>query len=210
MEEIVYRKRWLDWAREIQSLAQTGNTYAENHFQRQRYNRLMEIAAEIVCEYSKLNYEEVIQSFRLQKGYATPKVDVRGAVFQDGKLLMVQERLDGGWTMPGGWVDVGEYPASSVEREVLEESGYKVKARKLIGLYDANRIEPLGFFHAYKLVFLCDIKSGMSQTSNETSAVGFYALDEMPVNFAGERTQTRHVMDAFTALEDPSVPTVFD
>ncbi len=210
MDKKPYQKRWLQWAWELQSLAQTGNTYAENHYQRQRFDRLMEIAAEIVSEHSSLFFDEVAESFQLQCGYATPKVDVRGAVFREGKLLMVKERVDGSWTMPGGWADVGDYPAASIEREVLEESGFVVNTRRLIGVYDANRITPLDFYHAFKLVFLCDIESGSARISDETTAVKFFTIEEIPLNMLGGRTQRRHIIDAFAFNEDPSIPTVFD
>jgi ADP-ribose pyrophosphatase YjhB (NUDIX family) len=202
--------RWLEWAREIQSLTQIGKTFAENEWQRERYLRFMEIAAEIVNEHTHLPVERILENFRVQPGYATPKVDVRGAVFRDGKLLMVREKLDGGWTMPGGWADVGDFPAAGAEREVWEESGFRVKARKLIGVYDANRVEPMEFYHAYKLVFMCDIIDGEAKTSNETTAVAFFAEDEIPRNFAGERTRPRHVSDAFAALLESRLDTVFD
>ncbi|MCJ7703112.1 MAG: NUDIX hydrolase N-terminal domain-containing protein, partial [Anaerolineales bacterium] len=100
--------KWLQWAREIQSLAQIGNTYAENEWQRERYDRLMEISAEVVNTYTNLGIETVLEDFQSQPGYATPKVDVRGAIFRDNKLLMVEEKNGGGWTMPGGWADVGD------------------------------------------------------------------------------------------------------
>ncbi len=202
--------QWLDWAREIQALAQTGNTYAENEWQRERYRRLMEIAAEIVYTNTKLPFDTMMEDFQFQTGYATPKIDVRGAVFQDGKILMVKERIDGEWTMPGGWVDVGDTPSGSVEREVLEESGYRVKAKKVIGVYDANRVKPLVFYHAFKFVFLCKILGGEARTSNETSEVNFFSEDEIPINFTGKRTNNRHLIDAFAALKDPSINTVFD
>jgi ADP-ribose pyrophosphatase YjhB (NUDIX family) len=202
--------QWLSWAREIQSLAQTGNTYAENEWQRGRYDRLMEIAAEIISVHTILEVPQILENFRIQPGYATPKIDVRGAVFSDDKLLMVKEKLDGGWTMPGGWADVGDYPAASAEREVLEESGYQVKTRKLIGVYDANRVNPMTFYHAFKLVFLCDIVGGEAKTSNETTDVAFFAEDKIPKNFAGARTRPRHVRDAFIAYRDPMIQTVFE
>jgi len=202
--------QWLEWAREIQSLAQVGYTYAENDFQRERNHRLTELAAEIVAEHSNLDTAVINENFRVQPGYATPKVDVRGAVFRDGKILMVREKLDDGWTLPGGWADVGDYPAESAEREVWEESGFKVKAAKLIGVYDANRTQPMEFYHAYKLVFLCKIIGGEAATSNETTDVQFYAPNEIPQNFAGERTRQRHIDDAFSAYQNPEVPTIFD
>jgi hypothetical protein len=133
---------WLDWAREIQALSQSGYHYAVNDYDRQRYARLAEIAAEIIQEHSQQKQADLLALFYQQKGYATPKVDVRGAVFRNGELLMVRERMDGGWTMPGGWADVGNVPSEAAEREVWEEAGFKVKARRIIGVYDANRSGP--------------------------------------------------------------------
>ena len=202
--------RWLEWAREIQSLAQTGFHYSENDYQRERNRRLTEIAAEIVCEHSSLEYAPLLDTFRAQTGYATPRVDVRGAVFRDGKLLLVRERSDGGWTMPGGWADVGDVPSEAAEREVWEEAGLRVKACQVIGVYDANRVAPLELFHAYKLIFLCDLIDGDPRPSSETSEVAFYNLDEIPSVLSSERTRLRHIQDAFKAVQDRGRPAVFD
>lgn len=201
--------KWLEWAREIQAISQTGLHYAENDYQVQRYSRLSEISAEIISSHVDMENAELIEIFNQQIGYATPRIDVRGAVFQAGKLLMVRERLDGGWTMPGGWVDVGDTPSGAVEREVYEESGFEVKSRKVIGVYDANRSSPLEIFHAFKIVFLCDILSGEARTSDETSEVDFYSRSELPNILSGERTRPRHLEDAFAALTR-ELPTYFD
>ena len=202
--------RWLEWAREIQALAQTGDFYAENDYQRQRYQRLAEIAAEIVSEHTGLPPAPLCEDFRAQQGYATPRVDLRAAVFKDGKLLLVRERIDGGWTMPGGWADVGDVPSQGAEREVWEEAGFRVQARKVIGVYDANRVEPMQLYHAYKLVFLCELIDGQATPSMETSEVAFFDRHEIPPHLSGERIRLRQIMDAFQALDDPAHPTVFD
>ena len=202
--------QWLHWAREIQALSQTGHHFAENEYQRERYHRLIEIAAEIISSYSGLELEPLAGLFQSQLGYATPRVDVRGAVFKDGCLLMVQERMDNGWTLPGGWADVGDVPSQAAEREVYEEAGFQVRARKVIGVYDANRTGPLEIFHAFKVVFLCDLIAGEARSSNETSAVAFFGPDEIPRHLSGERTKPRHILDAFAAVQDPGWLTVFD
>jgi ADP-ribose pyrophosphatase YjhB (NUDIX family) len=201
--------KWMAWAREIQAISQTGLHYAENDFRVQRNTRLQEISAEIVSSYSDLEYSDLVNIFNQQIGYATPRIDVRGAVFRANELLLVRERLDGGWTMPGGWVDVGDTPSGAVEREVYEESGFKVKARKVIGVYDANRTGPLEVFQAFKIVFLCDILSGEARTSDETSEVGFFSNGDLPSTLSGERTRPRHLEDAFIALSN-ELPTFFD
>jgi ADP-ribose pyrophosphatase YjhB (NUDIX family) len=202
--------RWLEWAREIQALSQTGYQYAENEYQRERNRRLSEIAAEIISEHSHLAFTPLTEIFQAQIGYATPRVDVRGAVFREGKLLLVRERQDGGWTMPGGWADVGDVPSEAAEREVWEEAGFRVKARKLVGVYDGNRIEPLELFHAFKLVFLCELIEGTARPSAETSEVAFFSKHSLPGILSGERTRPRHILDAFQSLEHPGCATVFD
>jgi ADP-ribose pyrophosphatase YjhB (NUDIX family) len=202
--------RWLEWARQIQALSQTGYHYSENDYQRERYRRLIEIAAEIVSEHTGMVYEPLAQVFSSQVGYATPRVDVRGAVFSEGKLLLVRERQDGGWTMPGGWADVGDVPSQAAEREVREEAGFQVKARRVVGVYDANRTGPLEVFHAFKIVFLCDLIGGEACPSDETSEVAFFGPEEIPEPLSGERTKGRHIQDAFCAYRQTDFPTVFD
>lgn len=202
--------RWLQWAREIQALSQTGLHFAENDYQRERYQRLIEIAAEIFSQYTDLDYHRLVDQFRKQIGYATPRVDVRGAVFRDDQLLLVRERMDERWTMPGGWADVGDVPSESVEREVWEEAGFRVKARRVIGVYDANRSGPLEVFHAFKIIFLCDLISGEPRPSKETSEVVFFGFQDIPDKLSGERTLPRHIADVFAAHADPDKGTVFD
>jgi ADP-ribose pyrophosphatase YjhB (NUDIX family) len=202
--------QWLVWAREIQALSQTGRTYAENEYQRQRYDRLTEIAADIVSQHSGLPAIGLAQIFKDQTGYATPKVDVRGAVFREGKLLMVRERMDGGWCMPGGWADVGDVPSQAAEREVWEEAGFYVRAKRVVGVYDANRMQPMELFHAFKIIFLCELIDGQARPSSETSEVAFFGSDEIPQTLSGERTRPRQITDAFACVNDPERPTVFD
>jgi ADP-ribose pyrophosphatase YjhB (NUDIX family) len=202
--------QWLAWAREIQALAQTGYHYAENDYNRERYERLTEIAAEIINQYTGIPLESLVEIFQAQIGYATPRVDVRGAVFRSGEILLVREHMDGGWTMPGGWADVGDVPSQAAEREVLEEAGFHVKASKLIGVYDANRLGPLELFHAYKLVFLCELIGGEARPSNETTEVAFFAKGSLPANLSGERTKPRHIQAAFDHMANPNLLTAFD
>lgn len=210
MSERVSPPRWLVWAREIQALAQTGLTYAENDYQRERYHRLTEIAAEIISEHTSLPAAGLVDLFSAQTGYATPRIDVRGAVFKDGKILLVREAKDGGWTLPGGWADVGDVPSAAAEREVWEEAGFRVRACRVVGVYDNNRVEPLELFHAFKIVFLCDLLGGAARTSHETSEVAFFGPDEIPAELSGERTHPRHIGDAFRAMLEPGLATVFD
>ena len=202
--------RWLEWAREIQALSQTGLTYSTTDYDTQRYRRLMAIAAEMAESHTGDPREAWLQNFLAQPGYATPKVDVRGAVVRDGKILLVQERSDERWCMPGGWADVGELPSAMVVREVWEESGFSVVPGKVIGVYDANRGGvPIEFYHAYKIVFLCELTGGEARPSDETLAVDFFDFDGLPP-LSSARTNERHLADVAAHIRDHGHPTNFD
>lgn len=200
---------WLGWAREIYSLSQSGLTYSGNPYDIERYKRLQEITAEIIESQSNIPKESVLDSFSMQAGYITPKVDVRGAVIRDGKILLIQEKADGRWAMPGGWADLGNSPASVAEREVWEESGFRVKAEKVVAVIDANRIEPLEFYHAYKIIFLCKILGGEPRTSYETLAVDFFDLEHLPP-LSFYRTNEDMLREVFAHIENPQRPAAFD
>lgn len=200
---------WLKWAREIQALGQTGLHYNPDDYNAERYRRLLAIAAEIVAGHTGLPRDALLENFSLQPGYATVKVDVRGAMVRDGRILLVQERSDGRWAMPGGWADVGEAPSAMVAREVREESGFEVEATKLVGVFDANRSEPLHFHHAYKLVFLCAITGGEARPSSETTAVEFFDFDRLPP-LSSQRTDERHLAEVGAHLQDRRRPTAFE
>jgi ADP-ribose pyrophosphatase YjhB (NUDIX family) len=201
--------QWLNWAREIFSLSQSGITYSGNQYDIERYQRLQEITAEIIQSQSNVSKETALDSFSMQAGYITPKVDVRGAVVQEGKILLIQERADEMWAMPGGWADLGNSPASVAEREVWEESGYRVKAEKVIAVIDANRIEPMEFYHAYKIIFLCRLLDGEPRTSYETLAVDFFDPDHLPP-LSRYRTNEDMIREVFAHIEDSTRPTAFD
>jgi ADP-ribose pyrophosphatase YjhB (NUDIX family) len=202
--------RWLEWAREIQAMSQTGLAHGPGQYDEERYRRLMEIAAEIVACHSSLPQEPLLENFLCQPGYATPKIDVRGAGVRDGKILLVQESADERWCMPGGWADVGECPSASIEREVWEESGFRVAASRVVGVYDANREgSPIEFFHAFKVVFLCEITGGQARPSRETLAVDFFDFDGLPA-LSTQRTSERHLADVAACLRDPNRSTAFD
>lgn len=202
--------RWLDWAREIQSLAQTGLAFSTNHYDRKSFERFSDIAAEILASHSQLDPAGIRQVFSLEPGYATPKVDVRAAVIREGRILLVREKADGRWAMPGGWADVGDKPSQTAERETLEESGFVVQASRLIGAFDANRGETASvFFHAVKLIFLCDFLGGAARVSEETLAVDFFDFDSLPP-LSEQRTNQRHLNEIRAHLRDPLRSAAFD
>jgi ADP-ribose pyrophosphatase YjhB (NUDIX family) len=173
---------WIDWAKRLQALAQTGLTFAESPYDVERYEQVRHIAAEIAANRSDTALPQVLDLFSSDTGYTTPKVDVRGVIFHNDALLLVRERSDGRWTLPGGWADVGEAPSECVVREVFEESGFQVRVKKLLAVYDRSKHphEPPFPFHVYKLFFACEIFGGEATRSNETDEIGFFTHDVIP------------------------------
>ena len=203
-------EQWLEWAREIQAISQTGLHFNQNEFDIGRYRRLAEISSEIFESYSGLPAGDLLKIFLDQKGYATPKVDVRSAIFKNDQILLVREKADGGWSMPGGWADVNESPSAVAERETWEESGFFVKAKKLVGVFEANHgSQPIEVFHAFKVVFLCEITGGAPRPSSETTDVGFFSESSLP-DFSAQRTPPQVVREAFAHHRDPHRPAAFD
>lgn len=173
--------KWLDWAKRLQAIAQSGLTFSKDKYDIERYNQLRDIAAEITATYSDHEFGELQKLFQNEKGYATPKIDCRALIIKDDKILLVREILDGKWTLPGGWIDVNESPRQAVEKEVFEESGYTANAVRLLALYDRNQhAHPGEIFHCYKAFFLCEITGGFPKTSIETDGVEFFTIDELP------------------------------
>lgn len=180
---------WLEWARKLQAIAQNGLTFSQNPFDIERYESIRRIAAEMMATLADAPVERVLDLFAQDTGYATPKVDVRGAVFQDDTLLLVRERSDGLWTLPGGWADIGQSPSEAVVREIREESGYHTRAVKVLAVYDRNKHPHLPLpHHAFKIFFRCELLGGEATTSIETDGVGFFGEDEIPALSTGRIT----------------------
>ena len=163
-----------------------------------------------VAGHTGLSKKGVQKDFLSQPGYATPKIDVRGAVVRENKILLVQERTDQCWAMPGGWADVGDLPSEMVAREVFEESGMRVVAKKVIGVYDANRTgRPMEFYHAFKIIFFCEITGGELRSSNETLAAKFFDFEKLPL-LSLNRTNERHLAEVLAHVRDPNRAAAFD
>ncbi len=202
--------QWLTWAQNLAAIAQNGLAYSTNPFDIERFHQLRGIAAEILAAYSQTDLPVVQNLLDAQSGYTTPKVDCRGVVFQNGKLLMVRELIDGRWTLPGGWVDVNEPPGLAVAREVREEAGYDVRAVKLLMLYDrASHPHPPYIFSVYKLFFLCELLGEAEAKTNETADATFFAPDELPP-LSLERVTPDELERIFEHYRNPDLPTDFD
>ena len=204
----------LDWARRLQAIAQTGLTYASDPFDVERYHAIRRLAAEMATGQERGDaVEQAVEAFARDTGYATPKVDVRAVVFrEDGRLLMVRERSDGGWTLPGGWADVGSTPAENVAREVREESGFEVRATKLLAIYDRDRHPHPPMREAvYKVFVRCELAGGSAAVeTSETTGVDFFAENALPETLSTARVTLSQIRRFFEHLRQPGLPTDFD
>lgn len=201
---------WLEWTRRLQAIAQTGLAYARDPYDIERYEAMRALAVELGAAHSATSGERIEELFRAQTGYATPKIDVRGAVFRDGRILLVHERADGAWTLPGGWADVGDTPAQAVEREILEESGFEARAHKLFAVYDRDaQGHPPAPFAIYKHFFLCELIGGEATSSTETEGAEFFARDALPP-LSLARVTPAQIERAFVHRDAPALPTEFD
>ena len=206
--------RLLDWTRRLQAIAQTGLTFARDPYDVERYHAIRQLAAEMAgTGAAGLDAAELVDLFARDSGYATPKVDVRAVVFDAaGRLLLVRERSDGGWTLPGGWADVGVSPSENVAREVREESGFEVRAVKVLAVYDRDRHpHPPMLQHVYKLFVRCEITSGaLLQETPETTGAGFFAGDALPAELSTARVTASQMHRFFEHHRQPDLPTDFD
>lgn len=201
---------WLDIAKKLQAMAQSGLAYSNNQYDTERYEDLRNISADIMSRYADISIEQVKDLFCNETGYQTPKVDIRAVVFQNDKLLMVREKLDGAWALPGGWADIGLTPGEIAVKETMEEAGLDVKATKLLAVYDKKcHPHPPSPYHVYKMFIRCEIVGGTAAAGAETSEVGFFGVDELP-ELSVERNTESQIRTMFEYLSSPDKITLFD
>ncbi|MCC3356098.1 NUDIX hydrolase [Bacillus sp. REN16] len=202
--------KWLEWAQQIQAISQSGLAYSKDVYDIERFKELRELSAEIVTEYSNKNLDEVKRIFINEEGYQTPKVDVRAVVFKEDKILMVKEKSDNRWTLPGGWADIGISPSQNAVKEVEEESGYIVKPKRVLAVLDRNmHPHTPNIYHSYKLFIECELIGGAPKTSVETSDVGFFSRDSLPT-LSIERITEAQLQWAFDCRKKENIEVLFD
>jgi ADP-ribose pyrophosphatase YjhB (NUDIX family) len=200
----------LAWVRRLQTITQAGLTYTRDPYDRQRYEQLQELAAEIAGSSGQALEAPWLPIIVAEKGYATPKLDVRAVVEKEGKLLFMRESQDGLWSLPGGWADIGESPSQIAEREVLEETGFRVRAIKLLALYDKARHEhPPEFWYCYKLFVRCELLGGAPTRGIETLDTAFFGVDELP-SLSTPRVTEAQIRRMFQHVAAPELATDFD
>jgi phosphohydrolase len=199
----------LKWAIELQSLAQAGLYYGKDIYDIERFQRIREIASEMVAEKSGLSLEKVNDLFCCETGYQTPKLDTRAAIFQEDKILLVQER-NGKWSLPGGWVDVDYSIKENTIKEVWEEAGLEVSADRIIAIEDRDKHnKPEYIYKVCKVFVLCTVKGGEFKKNIETLQSGYFSLDELP-ELSEDKNSREQIEMCFEAYKNPDWKVFFD
>ncbi len=203
-------EKWLEFAIEIQSLAQAGLAYTDNVYDKERYERLREISAEMIAEKVELKLDKIKDLFCNEKGYQTPKIDTRAAIFKDDRILLVHEN-DGLWSLPEGWCDVLESIKSNTIKEVKEETGLEVEASKLIAVQDRNKHnKPVYAYGVCKIFVLCNIIGGKSVKNIETTETKYFKYDELPDNLSEAKSNKEQIKMCFDAFHSNNWNVMFD
>ncbi|WP_416655922.1 NUDIX hydrolase [Bacillus amyloliquefaciens] len=202
--------KWLEWAKQLQSAAQAGLTYSKDIYDIERFEEIRKISVDIMAHYTGIEKRIIKDVFAGDTGYPTPKVDIRAAVFKDQSILMVKEKSDGRWALPGGWADIGISPGEAAVKEVKEESGIDVKPVKLLAVMDKKcHPHPPSAAHVYKVFIKCEIIGGQLREGTETSAAAFFAETELPPLSAARNTESQ-IERMFAYLKHPDKPVYFD
>lgn len=208
-KEIVLREPWLTWAMKLQSIAQCGLAYAKDVYDIERYEQLRNISAEMLSYKTDIPADKIKTLFCNEEGYQTPKLDTRGAVFHEDKILLVHEK-NGTWSMPGGWVDVLESVESNTIKEVREEAGLNVKVERVIAIQDRNRHNlPVYAYGVCKIFLLCKVTGGSFTENIETTGYDYFSLDALPP-LAEEKCNKEQIKMCFKAYYDKNWQVQFD
>ena len=184
--------KWLEWAKQIQAISQAGLAYSKDMYDLERFEMLRSLSVDILHSYTDVETGKIRSLFASETGYATPKVDIRAVVFEEDRILMVKEVIDGAWSLPGGWADIGLSPKEVAVKEVQEESGLEVAPVRLMGVLDKKfHDHPPEAWHVYKMFILCEVTGGDLTPGMETSGAAFFCRDELPPLSTGRVTEAQ-------------------
>jgi len=201
---------WLTIAKKINSIAQTGLAFTKDKFDRERYNELLDLSIQILNNITKIDTKKLDFIFNREIGYQTPKVGIRAVVFQDNKILLVKERMDNKWSLPGGYADIGMTPSEIAINEVKEESGFDVRPLRILGLIDYNKHQNRPFpFDIYQIFMECEIIGGEPTIGIETSDIGFFSIDDLP-ELSVRRVTKEQIMKMYELHNNKELEPIFD
>lgn len=202
--------KWIEYAIRIQSIAQAGLQYGKDKFDKERYEELRKIAAEMISDKTDLPVNKVYDLFCNETGYQTPKIDTRAALFIDNKILLVHEN-NGTWALPGGWCDVDQSVSSNIIKEVKEETGLNVSAHKIIAVQDWRLHNKTNYaYGVIKIFVLCQYESGHFCENIETTGIELFDKDHLPHELADEKSTLKQILMCFDSYENITSPTLFD
>jgi ADP-ribose pyrophosphatase YjhB (NUDIX family) len=202
--------KWLHWTSELQSIAQAGLTFSTDRYDLDRYEKIRNIVVEILHEYTEIDHNKIREIFASETGYQTPKVDIRASVFKDNKILMIKEKVDGAWALPGGWADVNTSVSESAIRECSEEAGAVVKPKRIIAIHLANKHNNPDFpFTIYKIFVECELIKSQFAENTETLGSDFFSLDKLP-ELSIDRNTLEQIKMCFEAKKSNVFECLFD
>lgn len=201
---------WLEWIKQVHALSHWGLTYSKDPFDLERYEVLKALSVQMMADFSQMDKSRIEALFANEEGYITPKVDVRGVIFQDNQVLLVQEKRDKRWTIPGGWADIGLSPSEVAVKEVFEEAGLTVKPVKMLAMLDRKYFgKPVSPYHIYKVFIQCEILEGTPTGGLETLEARFFAEDQLP-ELSPYKVTPEQMTLLFQHNQDPNRPTDFN
>jgi ADP-ribose pyrophosphatase YjhB (NUDIX family) len=204
------KTKWLQWASQLQSIAQAGLTFSRDRYDLDRYEQIRNLSIEILHEYTDIDQGKIRDLFANETGYQTPKVDIRAAVFKEGKILLVKEKVDGKWSLPGGWADVNSSVSESVVRECLEEAGASVKPTRIVAIHLANKHNNQDFLYTiYKIIVECELIENRFKENTETLDAGFFEAEDLP-ELSDNRNTPGQINLCFEAKNHKVFETIFD
>jgi ADP-ribose pyrophosphatase YjhB (NUDIX family) len=202
--------KWLQWTSELQSIAQAGLTYSTDRYDLDRYEKIRNIVVEILHEYTEIDHKKIRELFASETGYQTPKVDIRASVFKNNKILMIKEKADGAWALPGGWADVNSSVSESAIRECSEEAGAIVMPKRIIAIHLANKHNKPDFpFTIYKIFVECELVENCFKENTETLDAQFFEAEMLP-ELSFERNTPDQIKMCFEAKKCEVFETIFD
>ena len=205
------QSKWLTWAKQLQSISQAGIEFTNNPYDRERYESIRALSIEILHEYTQIDKKRLVDLFANESGYQTPKVDVRAAIFNaDHEILMVREKIDNRWSLPGGWADIELSIYENIIKESFEEAGAEIKPKRIIAVFDRNKHVRDDFpYSSYKIFVECDFIRAEFIENTETLEHGFFKLEELPELSEGRNTKGQ-ITVCFKARKLKTFEAIFD
>ncbi|MFZ5966957.1 MAG: NUDIX hydrolase N-terminal domain-containing protein [Bacillota bacterium] len=202
--------KWLEYAKKLQGIAQAGLTYSKNKYDIERFEQIRQISIDILHHYTDMEHDKIRDLFANETGYQTPKIDVRGAIFKEDKILLVREKIDGLWSMPGGWADADLSIRENLVKEAKEEAGADIIPKRVLAILDRKKHFTQPFpYGVYKILVECDFVDEQFEDNVETSESGFFALDQLPP-LSTCRNTTEQIEMCFKLRAKDCHETIFD